>query len=199
MILSHLIKLETAQYDSPVIVIRTEHPGDIPAIRELNIQAFGRSDEGRLVDAVRQRREPTFSFVAVDADDDDATRGPGHSSGPVIGHVLFSPVSIASPERTCSAIGLGPIAVRPDHQKTGVGGRLIEHGFESCRAAGYEIVVVLGHPHYYPKFGFVMAHPRGIHWEHEMPGDPFMVKELKPGALDRVTGTVCYLPEFMSL
>ena len=70
-----------------------------------------------------------------------------------------------------------------------------------CLAAGYEIVVVLGHPSYYPRFGFTLAREQGAHWEQEqaIPGDAFMVMELKPGALQECQGTARYLPEFMSL
>ena len=176
-----------------VTLVRPERPNDMSVVRELNDQAFGRPDEGRLVDAVRQRNEPTISLVAVDGNDAAA------ADSRVIGHLLFSQVTIESPTATVTAIGLGPIAVRPDRQRSGVGIELIRHGLERCREAGYTIVVVLGHPSYYPRFGFSWARIRGIHWEHEVPGDPFMVMELKPGALEGVTGTARYLPEFMSM
>ena len=119
--------------------------------------------------------------------------------GQVVGHVLFSPVSIESSQRTYHAVGLGPIAIVPEFQKKGIGGQLIEHGLEACREAGYAVAVVLGHPSYYPRFGFTLARERGIHWEHEVPGDPFMVMELTPGALRGCHGTARYLPEFMSV
>ena len=175
-----------------VTLIRPEQPDDVGIVRELNDQAFGRPDEGRLVDAVRKRTEPTISLVAVDENAADA-------DARVIGHVLFSQVTIESPRATVTAIGLGPIAVRPDRQRSGIGTELIQHGLQRCREAGYPIAVVLGHPSYYPRFGFSLARTRGIHWEHEVPGDPFMVMELKPGALEGVTGTARYLPEFMSM
>ncbi|ETX07609.1 MAG: hypothetical protein ETSY2_10210, partial [Candidatus Entotheonella gemina] len=60
----------------------------------------------------------------------------------------------------------------------------------------YGVVVVLGHPHYYPKFGFTPSKPHGIEWEHEVPEDVFMVKELQPGALAQTRGVVKYRPEF---
>ena len=110
-----------------------------------------------------------------------------------------SPVSIESSQQTHRAVGLGPMAVRPDFQGQGIGRQLIEEGLQVCRRAGYEIVVVLGHPSYYPRFGFMLARAQGIHWEQEVPGDAFMVTELKPGALQGCQGTARYLPEFMSL
>ena len=166
--------------------IQPERTKDIPAVRELNQRAFGRSDEGRLVDLVRQRDEPVISLVAVESDH-------------VVGHILFSPVSIESSQQTHRAVGLGPMAVRPDSQRQGISRQLIEKGLQVCREAGYEIVVVLGHPSYYPRFGFTLAREHGIHWEQEVPGDAFMVMELKPGALQECQGTARYLPEFMLL
>ena len=167
-------------------VIRPEQPVDIPIIRVLNEQASGRPDEGKIIDAVRQRDEPIISLVAVEDDQ-------------IVGHILFSPVTIQSPTATHQAGGLGPVAVRPDHQRRGIGGHLIKHGLRECREAGYGVVVVLGHPSYYARFGFGMASARGIHWKQEVPGDPFMVLELAPGALEGCTGVARYLPEFMSL
>ena len=177
----------------PVYVIRPEEEADRPSVRTLNDLAFGRPDEGRLVEAVRRREEPTFCLVA--------TVDPSESSdeaGRVVGYVLFSPVSIESAGRVGRAIGLGPLAVHPEHQRAGVGRQLVEAGLARCREEGYELVVVLGLPTYYARFGFVMAASRGLHWEHEMPGDPFMVLELAPGVLDDVDGIVRYLPEFLT-
>ena len=174
--------------------IRSEEPPDISFVRALHRKAFGRPAEGQLVDVVRAGAETTFCLVAVDDADPQAPR----SGGGVVAHVLFCPVSIQSP-KSCKLIGLGPMAVDPDHQRVGLGRRLIEEGLVRCRAAGYDGVVVLGHPAYYPKFGFVLAVTSGIHLEHEVPGDPFMVLELTPQALDGVTGVVRYLPEFLSL
>lgn len=180
--------VHAVEYDPCVVLIRREEPDDVPIVREVNRRAFGRPDEGRLVDVVRQRREPTISLVAVDPDVER-----------IVGHILFSPVTIESEEQSRTAIGLGPVAVEPGSQRSGVGTQLIERGLELCREAEYGIAVVLGHPNYYSRFGFVIAHAHGIHWEHEMPGDPFMVIELSPGALEGVKGRVRYLPEFMSL
>ena len=177
----------------PVYVIRPEQEADFSSVRALNDTAFGRPEEGRLVDAVRRRDEPTFGLVAT-VEESSRT----DEAGRIVGYVLFSPVSIESTERPCRAIGLGPMAVHPDHQRAGVGRELVEAGLARCREEGYQLVVVLGLPTYYGSFGFVMAASRGLHWEHEMPGDPFMVLELEPGALDGVSGVVRYLPEFLT-
>ena len=168
------------------VEIRPERPEEIVQVRAVNALAFGRDNEGRLVDVVRKREESLISLVAVDGD-------------AVVGHILFSPVAITSSEGVCQAVGLGPMSVRPDFQRQGVGGELIRRGLEACRQADYGIVVVLGHPTYYPRFGFTRASKHGIHWEQEVPGDSFMVMELAPGALEGCTGVARYLPEFMTM
>jgi putative acetyltransferase len=171
---------------SMAVEICPERPEEFVQVRALNARAFGRDDEGRLVDAVRRREESLISLVAVEGDR-------------VVGHIFFSPVAIASDERAHRAVGLGPMSVHPDLQRQGVGGKLIRCGLEACREAGYGVMVVLGHPAYYPRFGFVRADTHGIRWEKEVPGDAFMVRELTPGALEGCAGVARYLPEFMTM
>ncbi len=127
------------------------------------------------------------------------------AEGEVVGHILFSPATLAShsdeEEGEGQAAGattiaaLGPMAVLPNWQRRGVGGQLIRAGLEACRAAGYDLCIVLGHPAYYPRFGFRPAAPLGIRWEHGG-GDAFMVTELRPGALAGRGGVARYRPEF---
>ncbi len=169
-----------------MVVVRPETFEDIPVIREINEKAFGRTDEACLVDAVRKTAGPIISLVAV-------------QDVQIVGHILFSPVTVESSAGTRPAVGLGPLAVLPDFQRHGVGSRLVERGLEVSREAGYEVAVVLGHPTYYPRFGFSVARVHGIHWERDVPGDAFMAMELQPGALEKFSGIVRYLPEFMSV
>ncbi len=166
--------------------IRRERPEDIPWIRAVNERAFGQPDEAALVDAVRARGERTISLVAVD-------------NGRLVGHILFTPVTIHAPDRACEAAGLAPMGVDPDYQGRGFGGRLVVQGLDRCRESGYRIAVVLGHPTYYPRFGFVPARLHGIRFALDVPDDAFMVIELEPGALDGCTGVARYAAEFMSL
>jgi putative acetyltransferase len=91
------------------------------------------------------------------------------------------------------------MAVRPALQRRGIGSALVREGLARCRAAGHRIAVVLGHPEYYPRFGFSPGAPRGIRSTWEVPDDVFMVLELVPGALDGVAGIVHYRPEFAEL
>ncbi len=94
-------------------------------------------------------------------------------------------------------MGLGPMAVIPERQRGGVGSRLVEEGLERCRLSGCEAVFVLGHPDYYPRFGFVTAARKNFRCAYDVPDEAFMLKELTPGALDASAGgLVRYLPEF---
>ena len=103
---------------------------------------------------------------------------------------------ITSETNTADALGLGPLGVLPEYQNTGIGSKLVEAGLEACSKTNYGIVVVLGHPHYYPRFDFTSSKPHGIVWERDVPEEIFMVKELKGGALAQTQGVVKYRAEF---
>jgi putative acetyltransferase len=140
------------------VVVRPERPGDAPAIRHVNEQAFGRAAEADLVDALRRHGTATLSLVAV-------------RDARIVGHILFSPVRIESEARSTAGLGLGPMAVLPACQREGIGSRLVRTALEECRRAGHGWVVVLGHPEYYPRFGFVPASRHGLAWEHPAPDE----------------------------
>ena len=166
-----------------MIIIREELPDDIGAIHALNEQVFGQPNEAELVDALRENAALTISLVAV-------------QDGWLVGHIGFSPVAIepGAPDR--KALGLAPMAVLSEFQNKGIGSKLVQAGLEECRKIGTDIVVVLGHPEYYPRFGFVPSQPHGITWEHDVPAEAFMVKELRGGALANIRGMVKFRPEF---
>ena len=88
------------------------------------------------------------------------------------------------------------MAVLPAYQCRGMGSQLVEAGLTACHHNPYGVVVVFGHPHYYPRFGFVPAKPVGIVWEHDALEEGFMVQEIKAGALAQTRGMVTYRPEF---
>jgi putative acetyltransferase len=162
--------------------VRRETPGDIRDICNINLQAFGREDEGRLVDRLRNEVSPFISLVAEDGD------------GALAGHILFTPVTVGhSPIR---AAGLGPMSVLPDRQGTGTGSALVGEGLRTCAGEGIEAVFVLGHPEYYTKFGFSHASVKGIYWKSDEFAPYFFVIELVPGALEGVTGEARYHPAF---
>lgn len=164
-------------------LIRPETAEDLPAVHRLVELAFGQSSEADLVDALRDQAHPLISLVAV-------------LEGEVVGHIFFSPVSIESERDRFTAMGLAPMAVLPDHQNKGIGSELVRAGLKECRRIGHDVVVVLGHPRYYPRFGFVPACGKGIRSEYDVADDVFMVAELTSGALGGRTGLVKYHPAF---
>jgi putative acetyltransferase len=166
--------------------IRGERPEDIPAIHEIHELAFGRSAEADLVDALRARGQATLSLVAVEDDR-------------IVGHILFSPVTIDAGHRRLPAVGLAPMAVLPGRQRCGIGSQLVKIGLLECRNAGYDCVVVLGHPTYYSRFGFVPAVRYGLKSEYEVPDEAFMVLAWQEGVLKDRGGVVRYQPEFRAV
>ena len=165
--------------------IRPETTEDYAAIREVNALALGQEDEARLVENLR--RSPDFiaelSLVAVEA-------------GRVVGHILFSPVVIETKDGAVSALALAPMAVRPELQNQGIGSELVRDGLGRCRNLGHRIVVVVGHPVYYPRFGFSPARARGLEAPFPVPDEACLALELVPGALDGIAGVVRYPPPF---
>ncbi len=163
--------------------IRPEQPGDELGIAEVNLAAFGSPGEAALVDELRKVADPFISFVA------DLDRK-------VVGHILFTPVSIRGEHERSDAIGLGPMAVHPDHQRCGIGTELVRAGLQACVRQSHPVVFVLGHPEYYPRFGFRPAPPLGLRFRSPEFDPAFMVAELVPGALSDRKGWVEYLPAF---
>ena len=162
--------------------IREERPGDAGRIRAVNLAAFETSTEADLVDALRRQATPLVSLVA----EDDAD---------VIGHILFSPVTLAT-EPGLTLMGLAPMAVVPPRQRQGIGSALVREGLERCRHINVAAVVVVGHPKYYPRFEFVPAVRLSLRSEYDVPEDVFMVRELRDGVLRGLSGTIRYHPVF---
>jgi putative acetyltransferase len=165
--------------------IRREDPKDYAAVHAVNTTAFETEAEANLVDMLRKEAEPTVSLVA-------------EMDGVIVGHILFSPASLSGfPD--LKIMGLGPLAVIPKYQRNGIGSALTETGLEICKGLGYGAVIVLGHPEYYPRFGFRPSVLYDITSEYDVPEDAFMVIELHPGYLDGSSGVIKYHPAFTNV
>jgi putative acetyltransferase len=163
------------------VSVRAERSDDHAAIRLVNEAAFGGAEEAVLVDTLRAEGLVLVSLVAeVD-----------HH---VVGHILFGRMAIETSTGTVSAVSLAPMAVLPQFQRQGIGGHLVRRGLDLLREMGEQIVIVVGHPSYYPRFGFSSETARGL--DGPFPREAFMAIELTPGALDRVQGRVRYPDAF---
>lgn len=165
---------------------RAEQIGDEAPIRGLNEQAFGQPNEANLVAALRERGAVVLSMVATDNDQ-------------VVAHVLFTEAIVTEANSQFKALGLGPMAVLPSYQRRGIGSALLKYALDKCRGLDYDAVVVIGHPEFYPRFGFVPARWKGIRCEFDVPDEAFMVLELREDALAGRTGIVKYQPEFLEV
>jgi putative acetyltransferase len=163
------------------VVVRVETPDDGTAIGLVNQAAFGGEDEARLVEALRTEDLALISLVAEVEDR-------------IVGHVLFSRMAIETAAGTVPAVALAPVAVLPGYQRQGVGGRLIRRGLDLLRDRGEQIVIVVGHAAYYPRFGFSTDKARAL--GSPFARDVFMALELSPGALEGVDGRVRYPAAF---
>jgi putative acetyltransferase len=172
------------------MIVRSERPHDAPAVADLNRRAFGGPAEAALVDRLRAAGLAVASLVA------EADEPPN----PIVGHILFSRLPIDTPRTRLNAVALAPMAVAPERQRQGIGSALVREGLRVCRSAGESIVVVVGHPEYYPRFGFSAALARRLLSPYS--GDAFMALALRPGALDEIAGgggVVRYPPAFDGL
>lgn len=169
--------------------IRQEKATDIQAIKEVNDLAFGQENESKLIQEIRESKYfvPELSLVAV------------IDSEEVIGHILFSQITIETENGSIPSLALAPMAVKPEFQKHGIGSLLVNEGLMRCKAKGNGSVIVLGHPEFYPKFGFVRASGKGIKPPFEVPDEVFMLIELEKDALDHAEGTVKYPAAFLNV
>ena len=165
-------------------MIRLETAEDLEAIQHVNRLAFGPDVEAQLGDALRDGGFIRASLVA-------------EVEGAVAGHILFSHLPIMAETSTIPAVALAPLAVLPKFQRQGIGTALVERGLQVCRQQGHQIVVVLGHPKFYPRFGFSAKLAQRLASPYS--GEAFMALELAPRALDGVVGTVVYPPPFGEL
>ncbi|MBL7967141.1 MAG: N-acetyltransferase [Prolixibacteraceae bacterium] len=173
------------------LFIRQEMPSDYDAVIELTAKAFetmpfSEGDEDRLVASLRTASTfiPELSLVA-------------ELNGKIVGHILFTPLSIDNGQQKFQSLVLGPVSVLPEFQKQGIGGELIRAGHQKTTELGFHSVILIGHPEYYPRFGYKTASGFGLKVSMELPSDDvFMAVELTENALSGVTGMVIFPPEF---
>lgn len=173
-----------------MVTIRPEKTEDAAAIaeviREAFTVAFGKAPEADLVNALREHGKSIVSLVA-------------ELDGKIVGHILFTEITLDHNPREIKAIGLAPLAVAPALQRSGIGAQLTEAGIAACRAAGYDAMFVLGHPEYYPRFGFRPASRWGIKSEYDVRDEYFMAMELTVNGLADCNGIARYQSEFNEL
>ena len=167
-----------------MIAIRPEQPADVAAVRNINEIAFGQPAEASLVDSLRDACPDAVSLVAVEGDN-------------VLGHIFFSPISVAGGQADAQAMGLAPMAVLPERQRQGIGSMLVRAGIDLMRERNCPFIIVLGHPEFYPRFGFVPASRHGLSCQWDgVPDDVFMVLVLDEQAMAGVSGVASYRSEF---
>jgi putative acetyltransferase len=162
-------------------MIRARQAADDSAIRALNQAAFGGTHEATLIEDLRSAGVVTVELVACDGVE-------------ITGHILFSRLDVTLERRAVRALALAPVAVRLDRRRHGIGGALIREGLTRARQQGWQAVILVGHPEYYPRFGFSTALARKL--QAPFSGDAFMALELTPDALDGDTGQVVYPAAF---
>ena len=176
----------TIKGQSMEVEIRIEAVNDFSDVYDLNKISFGQESEPKLIDLLRKSNAfiPGLSLVAK-------------MNNKIVGYILFTKIKIKDDNgKEIESLALAPMAVRPDLQKQGIGGKLIRYGLSKATELGYKSVIVLGHEHYYPKFGFVPAERWKIKAPFDVPTNVFMGIELVKNGLTDVTGTVQYPKEF---
>ena len=169
-----------------MLEIRPERPGDEDAKAEDTRRAFEGEEETGIIEAVRGSGYfiPELSLVA-------------EQDGKIIGHVMFSIITLVRFDRPAEKIlSLAPMSVDPEMQKQGIGTALVKAGMEKAAELGHTVVVVIGHPEYYPRFGFRQARPIGFDIGMDVPDAAFMVAGLQPDALQDTAGMIQFSPPF---
>lgn len=167
--------------------IRAEQPLDYQGIAETILQAFSQDNEVRLVQEIRNsdRYIPNLSLVA-------------EVDGVIVGHILFSYIDLVNDDVTYKVLGLAPLAVRSHFQNQGIGSALVREGLIKAETMGQSMAIVLGHPHFYPRFGFKPSIQYGIESPFRVSEEFFMVKTLNTYQ-NIQRGKVVYPPAFLGV
>lgn len=162
-------------------MIRARFPADDDTIRRLNDTAFGGSYESRLIVDLRTAGLAVIELVSIDGTE-------------VVGHIMMSTLDVSIANKPVRSLALAPMSVQPGRQRQGIGSALIRAALHRAQQQGWQAVIVLGHPDYYPRFGFSAALARPL--ASPFSGDAFMALELVPDALKGGAGRVIYPPAF---
>ena len=165
-----------------MITIRKEKTEDYDAIDHVNRSAFGKEDAVGIVHRVREDGGMIVSLVAEDEEK-------------IVGHILISEADFETTKGASKIAAIGPLVVLPEYQGKGVGSQLMHVGLEETKMRGYGIVVLLGHPKYYVRFGFSPELGAKVTSKYSSKGPAWMALELKGGALD-ICGTARYHSAF---
>ena len=172
-----------------LIEVRKERATDIEAIRDVNKRAFGQDQEGNIVDALRSNGAALLSLVAT-LHDSAATL---HDR--IVGHIMYSPATIGD----VTGAALGPMSVLPEHQRQGIGSKLVNTGNQTLKASNCAFIIVLGHPDFYPRFGFRRASTLAVKSEWDVPDEVVMLLILDESKMQGISGLVKYRHEFSSV
>jgi putative acetyltransferase len=162
--------------------IREATGSDLNDVLSVEKEAFGYDKEAHLVNDLLSDPSavPLYSLLAFDNDR-------------AVGHILFTSARLEGAQNDASISLLAPLAVIPDFQKQGIGGKLIERGLQHLAHSGIDLVFVLGHPDYYPRSGFKPAGVQGFGAPYPIPEEhagAWMVQELRPGVIGSISGKV---------
>lgn len=164
------------------MLIKNATDSDLKDVLRIHAEAFGHNKESNLVKELLSdgSARPLLSLLAIDNEE-------------AVGHILFTTVRITENEGAISAMILAPLAILPDAQGKRVGGTLIKEGLRHLSELNIDLVFVLGHPAYYPRFGFRPAGSRGLEAPYPVPekdAAAWMVQELRPGVIGNVNGKI---------
>jgi putative acetyltransferase len=169
------------------LTIRPATDANWSEVLALHCAAFGGDAEARLVAALHESGDVRLSLVA-------------EQDGEVVGHVLFSELSVTTPDGASTAgLALAPLAVLPQWQRRGIGTQLVQTALQQLREQDWGLVLVLGEPEYYGRFGFTADQARGLRSPYA--GDYFLACDLQEGAGSTapLEGTVRYAAPFADL
>ena len=163
---------------------RAEKREDVPGICLIHEKAFRATQEADVINKLRSNCHELLSLVALHEDK-------------LVGHILFSPATIEGDHGVLEGMGLAPMAVLPDYQRKGIGSKLVRSGMDILEKNFCPFIIVLGHPHYYPRFGFETASKYGIRCQWEgVPEEAFMILWLDKSKKKGVLGIAKYHEEF---